>query len=71
MFKVFEYQCPIHGRFEKFETNPAAAHACPNCGSESARALSAPRSQLEGVTGAFPTAADKWARLHEQAGRKQ
>ena len=69
--KVFEYECPTHGRFEIFPTNPVDARTCPICGQNSPRALSAPRSKLEGITGAFPTAADKWARMHYEAAKKK
>jgi hypothetical protein len=35
----------------------------------SLRVISAPRIALEGITGDFPTAADAWARKHEEATR--
>lgn len=69
--KVYEYECPAHGRVEMFESNPAEVRECPNCGLTSPRALCAPRSKLEGWSGAFPTAADKWARMHYEAAKKK
>lgn len=39
------------------------------CGAEAHDVPCAPSFRLEGVTGHFPTAADKWARVHEEAGR--
>lgn len=71
MIKVFEYACPIHGTFEKFQPTPADTFECATCGQPSERRISAVRSKLEGVTGDFPTAADKWARLHIEAGQKK
>jgi hypothetical protein len=42
---------------------------CPHCDLLATRKLAAPRSKLEGITGAFPTAYDRWARVHEQANK--
>lgn len=43
---------------------------CSSCGSNELIVLpSTPRSKLEGITGAFPSAADRWANVHEQAAK--
>lgn len=42
---------------------------CPVCSEAAQRVISPVRSKLEGITGAFPTAHDHWARVHEQASR--
>ena len=42
---------------------------CPVCGKEAQRQLAAPRSKLEGITGSFPGAADRCAKVHEQAAK--
>lgn len=42
---------------------------CPHCDLSAKRRLAAPRSKLEGITGAFPSAYDKWAKVHEQAAK--
>ena len=31
--------------------------------------ISAPRFRLEGITGDYPSAADKWARVHQEAAK--
>lgn len=42
---------------------------CPNCDLLAQRQLASPRSKLEGITGAFPTAYDRWATVHEQVAK--
>ncbi len=41
-----------------------------NCGATSRRILSVPNFKLDPVSGDFPTATDKFARMHEQAGKR-
>lgn len=67
--KVFEYECPTHGKFEEFSWGRKEWTLCPQCKEVSTPALSAPRSNLEGITGAFPDAAAKWKRLHIEAAK--
>jgi len=43
---------------------------CKSCKKEAKRIISVPHFTLEGVSGDFPTAADKWARVHEEAGKR-
>jgi len=43
-------------------------HRCV-CGGSARYKISAPLFKLEGVTGDFPTAADKWAKDHEKAAK--
>lgn len=42
---------------------------CPHCDLLAQRQLASPRSKLEGITGAFPTAYDRWATVHEQVAK--
>ena len=49
----------------KERDNPVA---CKSCGEPSNRIQAPVRFKLEGHSGHFPTAADKWARQHEKAG---
>lgn len=39
---------------------------CPSCGGRSNEQLSMPTVKLEGITGDFPGAADRWARIREE-----
>jgi hypothetical protein len=38
---------------------------CPLCGKPAMRKIPAPRSKLEGFSGDFPSAADKWEKRRE------
>lgn len=44
--------------------------ACPDCKVSMVRVISPIRSILEGHSGHFPDAADRWTRRHEKEGRK-
>ena len=39
---------------------------CPECHGDAVRQLSMPMVKLEGVTGDFPGAFDRWARIREE-----
>ena len=43
---------------------------CDLCSADAVRVISPVRSNLEGLSGHFPDAADKWAKRHEKEGRK-
>ena len=42
---------------------------CPECHSDAVLLQAMPTVRLEGVTGAFPGAADRWARIREENAR--
>lgn len=42
---------------------------CPECGGNAVMLQAMPRVALEGITGAFPGAADRWARIREENAR--
>lgn len=42
---------------------------CPECQGDAVEQLSMPTVRLEGVTGAFPGAHDRWARIREENAR--
>ena len=63
--KLFDYDCPHHGAFETWG-NPGAPARCPTCGWRSPPVPAFGGISLEGISGDFPTAADKWARRHER-----
>lgn len=71
MRKLFEFVCSNGHLTEKYIDDDIRAISCPLCGEQSARLISTPRINLEGFTGAFPGAADKWLRIraekHKQA----
>lgn len=69
MKRIFEFRCVKDHTTEKFVDDEVKSIECPHCRNEAVRIISSPRIQLEGISGAFPTAYDAWARKHEQAAR--
>jgi len=69
MKRIFEFKCGESHITESYIDEEVNAIECPTCQCMSLRVISAPRIALEGVTGDFPTAADAWARKHEEATR--
>ena len=65
--RVFDFVCNIGHSSEVFADDAIKQLVCPICGDVAHRVISKPRFKLDGVSGAFPTAADKWARDHIQA----
>lgn len=70
MIRVFDFKCPNDHVSEHFVENETAVQ-CPECDQLALRQLAAPRAKLEGITGAFPGAADKWERNRASHMRKE
>lgn len=66
MIRVFDFQCENGHVTEHFVNSDTFIIAC-HCGEVAHRVVSTPNFKLDGITGNFPTAADKWARDHKQA----
>jgi hypothetical protein len=64
-----DFECENGHISEHFVDHSINRVQCPHCDLLATRKLAAPRSKLEGITGAFPTASDRWAMVHEQANR--
>jgi hypothetical protein len=62
---LFDFACAAGHVTEHFVDSSAEAVRCPECARVARRQVSAPRAKLEPFTGAFPSAADKWARDRE------
>ena len=69
MKRIFEFRCVKDHITERLVDDEVRSVSCPHCHNEAARIISSPRIRLEGITGAFPSAYDAWARKHEQAAR--
>lgn len=54
---------------ERYSYLEDATQKCDTCDLPAHRIISPVRSYLEGVSGDFPTASDRWAKTHEQAAR--
>lgn len=59
--RVYDFLCPNGHRVERFVNSDIVENEC-ECGAMGHRQIATPRVQLEGITGAFPGAADKWER---------
>jgi hypothetical protein len=62
-----DFQCEDGHLSEHFVDHSVEYVQCPHCDKLAYRQLASPRSKLEGITGAFPTAYSRWATVHEQA----
>jgi len=69
MKRIFEFKCAKGHLTEKFVDDEVRSIECPHCRNEASRIISSPRISLEGITGAFPSAFESWARKHEEATR--
>jgi hypothetical protein len=69
MKRIFEFRCAKDHLTEKLVDDEVRSIECPHCRNEASRIISSPRISLEGITGAFPSACDAWARKHEEATR--
>ena len=70
MLILFDFKCQTcKYELEKVIDNTVHAIPCTECGGQMNRVISPVRCNLEGLSGHFPDAADKWARQHEKAGR--
>ena len=67
---INDYKCQNCGKTaESMEQSGTAQIRC-ECGGVAGRVQAVPHFSLEGITGNFPTAADKWAKRHERAAHK-
>lgn len=65
--RAFDFQCS-EGHQQEYFVHSGVEHVeCKVCGERAYRLISTPNIKLDGITGAFPTAMDKWARNHKQA----
>jgi hypothetical protein len=55
-----DFQCAKGHKEEYFVDSSVMVVTCRHCGNDATKLLAAPRSKLEGITGAFPDAYRKW-----------
>lgn len=61
-----DFKCADGHVTEALREDSVTAIVCPHCGKEAIRTLAAPRSNLEGFTGAFPDAYERWAKVRAE-----
>ena len=66
MKRMFDFLCDSGHVTERLVDDSVGAITCPECGKEAVKAVSAPTIKLEGFTGAFPDAYDRWARVRAE-----
>lgn len=62
MKRIFEFLCDNSHITERYVDEAIRTDRCSTCGKDALRIVSKPRIALEGITGAFPGAADAWVR---------
>lgn len=68
--RVFDFRCPLGHVTEHFVEADIEEVQC-HCECMATRQVSAPRFELDGCSGDFPTAADAWERRRESHMRKE
>lgn len=70
MRTIRDFLCSTCGTItEKLVVTDFRAIECPECHGDAVEQLSMPTVRLEGITGAFPGAHDRWARIREENAR--
>lgn len=67
MKRLFDFRCESGHTTESLQSVDKTDIVCPECNAVAKRIISPVRCKLEGISGAFPTAYDKWGQVHEQA----
>ena len=67
---LYDFRCKCGNVFEGLAEINDKTHSCERCGSLAKRLVSAPMIKLEGWSGHFPTAKQKFIKMHEKEGRK-
>jgi hypothetical protein len=68
--RLFDFRCKNNHVEERFIDTQFVEVECSKCGELASRLISPVRSKLEGITGAFPTAYDRWGTVHKEAAQK-
>jgi len=63
--RLFDFECASGHQHEELVQPDVRITFCPKCGRKARRIISPVRSQLDGTSGDFPTAADQWEKRRE------
>lgn len=66
MRRMFDFLCAEGHESEHFIDDSIRTVACPACGKDANRLVSSPQVKLEGITGAFPGAYDRWSNIRAE-----
>jgi hypothetical protein len=66
MKRIFEFACPNGHITEQLQDDTIRHIHCPQCEFVAQRIVSAPQVKLEGITGAFPGAYERWERVRAE-----
>lgn len=69
MRKIFDVKCP-DGHITEVFGYADDPFRCGECGSEAKRIISPVRCKLDALSGDFPDAARKWAKMHEREAKR-
>ena len=69
--RVFDFRCVKGHVYEHMIDVETRTVKCKTCGRPAQRMLAAPRSQLDGCSGDFPSAAMKWEKKREEKMRQE
>jgi hypothetical protein len=64
--RLFEFVCQNGHITERLVDSEVRTLTCLDCSRVAERIVSAPQVKLEGITGAFPGAYDKWERVRAE-----
>ena len=68
---LFDFRCAAGHTHEALVKSKTRTVTCKTCGKPAQRMLAAPRSQLDGCSGDFPSAAIKWEKKREEKMRQE
>ena len=69
MRRLYDYKCSDGHVSEHYVYDDVREVDCPVCGAAAKRIITPINFHLDGTSGHFPTATDKWIRDHERGGR--
>lgn len=67
---LYNFKCECGHSFEGLAHISDKTQKCERCGKQAVRLISTPMIKLEGYSGHFPTAKQKFIKMHEREGRK-
>jgi hypothetical protein len=66
MKRMFDFLCQDGHESERLVDDSIRTIECPACGKDANRLVSSPQVKLEGFTGAFPDAYDRWSKVRAE-----